>query len=437
MYNKTIKSAKIIGTSLLLIIFISPSISSQNIYKNNVLLTKIGNNKNIPADMYSSYEKGKFHVVTFSLQLSSCPPCEKEIIRLSEFMKDNENMSSDYSVIVGSNSSYSSLTVNELNEWKKKLQWKFPIYFDENRILSEELELGVKYPITIITDQNGNIVYNKAGLKEDKEITVIKNKLKELHRNKVNASDNITIKKEPETLFIPYSKNKEYLSSEIKSILDGIIPITNKYNSLEFKIGIFAESDNNYISNKTFSQRRADEIKKYMISKKISSDRIIESIGLGEDSFENINTEYDNEKKRNMIIIKIFKNPFFTIKELEDLSKNKLIDVEEIIKANEFKIDEISEKFVRYKNDEGYDVKYLKKYKTVPALSYRFESLYAFNSYKSELINLKYSYLGQKSIEGTDYYEYYKNDNFSFKLTVVKHNDGTTAYMVLVEFLNV
>lgn len=419
----------------LFIFLISFSTFGQNFYQNDNSLIKLDDGQSIITTKNQSFEKGKVHLITYVMILSSCPPCIQEIINLNKYFKDlKETLSFDYSVIFDSPPSRLDRTISDASSRMKYYLKDFPIYFDENAN-----QIGL--PNTIIIDKNGEVVYSLTGLKDDQRIKKIHDKLIELNTNKIN--ENIKSLKEEKnkkkdlgiTLTIPYSKSNEYLSNDIKEKIDKLIPVFNQYRDTEFKIEVYADNNLKNESSKDFSQNRANELKKYLIFKKIPEERVAESIGLGEKIYQDKNDKYDEKMKKNMIVFTIYPAIIFSVTELENLTKDNIKEFDDFVVANNFNLDETTNDHVSYSFDTTREVRIIQKSTIKTSLRYTFGSLYAFNDYKSELINLGYNYLGIKTNESGDF-EVYENKNFSFKFLIFKRSDGKNQYTVLVNYYN-
>ncbi len=406
----------------LLIFLISSSTFGQNFYQNDNSLIKLDDGQNIRTTKNQSFEKGKVHLITYVMILSSCPPCIQEIINLNKYFKNLENtLSFDYSVVFIDPSSRLERTIAEARTRLKYYLTDFPIYFDENSYQ------GV-IPNTIIVDKNGEIVYSKRGLKSEEEINNIHTKLIEL--NNSNTRDN----KDPVLhLSLPYPESSEYLTFEIKEKIDKTLLILEEYKNTEFKIGIYADNDFKNIGNKEFSQIRANELKKYLIDKNIAKERIIACVGLGK------NYDLDSSKindEKNSIEILIYTLPFFTVQEIEKLTQKNINEFDKELKANNFILNDHSTDFITYIYDSEKEIKVITREKDNSFnLGYSFSSLYAFNNYKSELIRLGYNYLGQKTIDNT-VFDFYKNEKFIFKFNVFKNSEGLIQYMLHTKYFD-
>lgn len=413
-------------TFKLLILLISSLTFGQNFYQNDNSFIKLVDGQNIRTTKNQSFEKGKVHLITYVMILSSCPPCTQEIINLNQNFKNLEStLSFDYSVVFIDPSSRLERTIAEARTRLKYYLTDFPIYFDENSYQ------GV-IPNTIIVDKNGEIVYSKRGLKSEEEINNIHAKLIELNNSNTQDNKNIGLH-----LSLPYSESSEYLTSEIKEKIDKIVDILEEYKNTEFKIGIYANNDFKNIGNKEFSQIRADELKKYIIDKNIAKERIIACVGLGK-NYTSDSSEINDEiiTNKNSIEIFIYRLPFFTVQEIEKLTKKNLNEFDKELKANNFILNDDSTDFIAYIYDSEKEIKVITREKDNSFnLGYSFSSLYAFNNYKSELLRLGYNYLGQKTIDNT-VFDFYKNEKFIFKFNVFKNSEGQIQYMLHTKYFD-
>ena len=110
-------------------------------------------------------------------------------------------------------------------------------------------------------------------------------KLKESEFKKVIIT-NSSIVKEKELVVIKtpdirFDYNMWYLRRETRIAVDEVIKIMKSHKEIKVEIGTHTDIRGNASYNKTLSQKRANSVKKYMIEKGISENRV-EAIGYGE-----------------------------------------------------------------------------------------------------------------------------------------------------------
>ncbi|HSD15103.1 MAG TPA: OmpA family protein [Flavobacterium sp.] len=109
------------------------------------------------------------------------------------------------------------------------------------------------------------------GNKMDKQARAIDEALPSADVERVGEAIHITLKEDA----IRFATNKSTLTPQAQANLDKLIPIFNEYN--ETNINIYGYTDNVGAKeyNLTLSQKRADEVKKYLISKGLAPTRFI------------------------------------------------------------------------------------------------------------------------------------------------------------------
>jgi len=97
---------------------------------------------------------------------------------------------------------------------------------------------------------------------------------------------------------------KDVLSKKSKKLLDEIVDILKENNSTIVEIQGYTDSDGTSKRNLKLSQRRADTVKRYLIKRGISKDRL-KAIGYGETNPIVPNTTKSNKQKNRRVEFKI------------------------------------------------------------------------------------------------------------------------------------
>ncbi|ESU22221.1 hypothetical protein FEDK69T_22030 [Flavobacterium enshiense DK69] len=109
------------------------------------------------------------------------------------------------------------------------------------------------------------------GNKMDKQARAIDEALPSADVERVGEAIHITLKEDA----IRFATNKSTLTPQAQANLDKLIPIFNEYNETNINIYGFTDNVGAKEYNLTLSQKRADEVKKYLISKGLVSTRFV------------------------------------------------------------------------------------------------------------------------------------------------------------------
>ncbi len=97
---------------------------------------------------------------------------------------------------------------------------------------------------------------------------------------------------------------KDILTSEGKNSIDKVYDVLNEHKEIKVEIGGHTDSDGTKQNNKTLSQKRADAIRKYLITKGIKGYRL-KSIGYGESIPLVKNNSLENKQINRRVEFKI------------------------------------------------------------------------------------------------------------------------------------
>lgn len=147
-------------------------------------------------------------------------------------------------------------------------------------ILGNNIGKGGKAPVgAVLGGIIGGVAGNVIGQKMDKQAKEIKETLPGAEVERVNEGIKVTL---PENM-VNFAFNSSELTVASKNNLDKLAEILT--NNMDTNINIYGHTDSKGSDayNQTLSEKRADSVKKYLISKGISASRMY-SMGMGEQS---------------------------------------------------------------------------------------------------------------------------------------------------------
>ncbi len=107
-----------------------------------------------------------------------------------------------------------------------------------------------------------------------------------------------------------FNRGQSQITPEIAQQLDKVVDVIQKFPELQLRIESHTDSRGSGATNFRISQRRADAIKAYLISKGVSESNILYSIGYGEDKILNDCTNgvycldtFHKQNERQLIVV--------------------------------------------------------------------------------------------------------------------------------------
>jgi len=133
------------------------------------------------------------------------------------------------------------------------------------------------------------------GNKMDKQARAIDEALPSADVERVGEAIHITLKEDA----IRFATNKSTLTPQAQANLDKLIPIFKEYNETNINIYGFTDNVGKADYNLALSERRADEVKKYLISKGLASGRFItKGMGMEQPIASNDTKEGQSQNRR-------------------------------------------------------------------------------------------------------------------------------------------
>lgn len=154
----------------LLLAFSSPSISQENKKLPAITLSDVNGNK---VDLSQLNKDGKIIILDF--WATWCVPCKKELTNIMELYEEWQKAYNVELVAVSIDDARNTTKVKPMVEG---LAWPYLVLLDPNQDLKRILGFQ-NVPYVVITDRDGNIVYQHTGYVEGDEFE-LEDRLKEL-----------------------------------------------------------------------------------------------------------------------------------------------------------------------------------------------------------------------------------------------------------------
>ncbi len=106
----------------------------------------------------------------------------------------------------------------------------------------------------------------------------------------VSIEEVVTNREEMTVLDVPdffFSRGSSTVTADVALVLDQVVSALQKFPQIQLQIETHTDSRGGSSTNRALSQRRADAIKKYLVSKGVASLNIISAKGFGEDRIMN------------------------------------------------------------------------------------------------------------------------------------------------------
>lgn len=225
-----------------------------------------------------------------SIKISGIFSSQRELDNLKGSYKKTSKNIKEGTIIIDKNVKNSNLLVfiptltDEFSKFKNGyIEYNDKVFTIDGVVESDEVKNNLDKKLTQAKNfsTNNNTVVEKPLVSE--KVAIQESLIKKIIDKKPSKLD---IQKELDKLLkgkkVEFIYARTILTPKSKKIVNKIQIVLKKYTDVNVEIGGHTDSDGTKQNNKKLSQKRADAIKKYLVSKEIDAKRL-KAIGYGED----------------------------------------------------------------------------------------------------------------------------------------------------------